>query len=331
MLSVIEGPPGVGKSTLAIELMRCITNGLPLPFSERQTVHRSDCMIIAPEDPVSEVIKPRLLAAGVNVSGVHHYRGLIASNQERRQFEINPNQLEALENVIKTTDFRFIYIDSVMGLLGKSDANSEQDTRGILTPLAGIAERTNAAILIGRHWSKGASMRQSHERGIGSIAWSAVCRSVLQVARDPEDHEKRIVCIGKGNLGPDQPARVFSLDPVPVEIDESETTYTKIRWLEERENFNPDSLGRAPAQGTERETTTDQAVELIMRALTANDGQMESNLLKETIVTQGISERAVNSAKSRLKKDRLIKYAKGELNEWITVLVDCHDLQSHLN
>jgi subtilisin family serine protease len=79
-------------------------------------------------------------------------------------------------------DARLVVIDPLMAYLG-SDTNSyrDQDVRGILAPLARLADRTSAAIVVIRHFSKGQTPNVLY-RGGGSIGIIGVAPDVKLMA-----------------------------------------------------------------------------------------------------------------------------------------------------
>ena len=74
------------------------------------------------------------------------------------------------------------------------------------------ASTFNCAIVLIGHLSKRESSRELY-RGLGSIDVVAVARSVLQVERDPEDKDIRIVRQIKNSLGPNGEDILFEIRP----------------------------------------------------------------------------------------------------------------------
>jgi len=311
MVTVIEGWPGVGKSQVALDIMARLSDGDCMPFTGKPTI-AGGSILIAPEDPVESVVWPRLQAAAANMARVYHLKGLFQEEKKRR-FTLSAGNLEILRTSIQDSPVELVYVDAVMGLLDGADANSDQEVRGILEPLAEFADKTGIAVLIGRHWSKGAVNRAAHEKGIGSIAWSGVARSVLQVGYHPDNKEIRLLCLGKKNLAPDQGALSFRLDPVPVLIGGQSATYTRIEWLEVDKSFDVQRLGTVGTDG--KELSEAKAEEWVLAALEAN-GEMLSRQLDDMATKEGLGTRAVKAAKAKLKDDGKIRYRKNEKGEW---------------
>ena len=311
MVTVIEGWPGVGKSQVALDIMARLSEGDCMPFTGKPTgIVKS--ALLAPEDPVDSVVWPRLQAAAANLGNIYYLKGLIRG-EEKKRFTLYPENLEVLREHLAGTDVGLLYVDAVMGLLNGADANSDQEVRGILEPLAAFADQTGMSVLIGRHWSKGAGNRAAHEKGIGSIAWSGVARSVLQVGYHPDNKEIRLLCLGKKNLAPDQGAISFRLEPVPVLVGEKSSIYTRIEWLELDKDFDVQRLGTISEPG--KELSEAKAEEWIIDTLAAN-GEMLSRHLDDMATKAGLGSRSIKSAKAKLKDDGKIRYRKNEKGEW---------------
>jgi hypothetical protein len=108
-----------------------------------------------------------------------------------------------------------VIVDPLTAFLSeKTDSYKDQDIRRALAPLAALAERTRAAILIVRHLNKAAGGNTLY-RGGGSIAIIGAARSGLVIAQDPEDSERRILAANKHNLSRAAPSLAFSIETAP--------------------------------------------------------------------------------------------------------------------
>src|SRR2546423_10377976 len=67
-LTILEGDPGLGKSLFALDLASRITTGRPMPDGSPGI--KGNVILIAPEDRPTDVIKPRVEAAGGDPSRI---------------------------------------------------------------------------------------------------------------------------------------------------------------------------------------------------------------------------------------------------------------------
>ena len=134
---------------------------------------------------------------GVRVDGLES-----AFNLER--------DLPALEQAIVDTDAGLIGIDPLSAYLGTRDSYKDAEIRGILGPLAALAERRRVAVVGILHLTKAAQKRLLN-RAQGSIAFVAAARVVLAVGQDPNVPGRRLLVPIKNNLGPEAPALAFRI------------------------------------------------------------------------------------------------------------------------
>lgn len=122
-----------------------------------------------------------------------------------------PDDLDSIEAAVCQMDAGLVVIDPLMAFLnGNVNSFRDQDVRSALAPLAALAERTGAAVVLVRHLNK-ASGGHAINRGGGSIGLIGAARSGLLVTRDPDDPERRILASAKSSLGPAPPALVYRL------------------------------------------------------------------------------------------------------------------------
>lgn len=189
-VTILDGDPGKGKSTILYDLAARITSGQPLPDGE--PVEKGGALIVSAEDGAADTIVPRFLAAGGDPT-----KARIIGSEE--QFII-PDDLDKLERAIRQTGATFAVIDPVMSFLSDDiNSNRDQDVRRALQPLVNIAQRTGAAVVICRHLNK-SSGGPAIYRGQGSIGFIGIVRSGLVVGDHPELEDTYVLAGQKHNL-----------------------------------------------------------------------------------------------------------------------------------
>src|SRR5207237_2175455 len=91
-------------------------------------------------------------------------------------------------------------------------ALNDQMVRQALTPLAGIAEATRAAIVLVRHLNKGGNGQRAIYRGGGAMAFIGSARTAFLVGRDPEEPDLHLSACTKNNLGSLPPALGYRIE-----------------------------------------------------------------------------------------------------------------------
>jgi 5S rRNA maturation endonuclease (ribonuclease M5) len=199
-LVTLDGDPGLGKSTLALEFGAVVTNGSTWPDGTT-CAHPGAVLLMSAEDGPADTIRPRADGAGADVTKIHLIEGVPVDTDGT----LRPPTLAdvaALDDAITRTGARLLVIDVVMAYLPTgTDAYKDQDIRQVLSRLASLADRTRCTVLLLRHLNKG-SGRDPLYRGGGSIGIVGAARAGLLVAPDPDDPERRVLASVKSNLGP---------------------------------------------------------------------------------------------------------------------------------
>lgn len=189
-VTILDGDPGKGKSTILYDLAARITAGLPLPDGE--PVEQGRALIVSAEDGAADTIVPRFLAASGDPK-----RARILGSEEPF---IIPDDLDRLERAIRQLGATFVVIDPVMSFLSDDvNSNRDQDVRRALQPLVNMARRTGAAIVLCRHLNKSTG-GQAIYRGQGSIGFIGIVRSGLMVGEHPELDGTFVLAGQKHNL-----------------------------------------------------------------------------------------------------------------------------------
>ena len=208
-LTMLVGDPGLGKSFVTLDIAARVSRGRPLPqlSDESVVVDRTmpgSVILLSAEDDVSDTIRPRLAAAGADLSRITALQAVRypdENTQARDESFSLASDLDVLERLITSLDnCRLIVIDPITAYLGAGDAHNNAEMRSLLAPLSDLAARTGVAVLAVNHLNKGGQGPAIY-RSMGSLAFAATVRSVLAVLIDPYDPAARILVSLKSNLG----------------------------------------------------------------------------------------------------------------------------------
>lgn len=192
-ITIIEGDPGEGKTTLVLKLAAALSRGLPLPCDDDKEYEPIHIIYQTAEDGIEDTIKPRLEKAGADCSMI---RVIDETDKELSMTD------DRLEQAIIETGARLIILDPIQAYIGATvDMHRANEIRPVLKHLGIIAEKHNCAIILIGHMNK-ASGSKSTYRGLGPIDIQATARSVLLVARLRDKPNIRIMAHDKSSLAP---------------------------------------------------------------------------------------------------------------------------------
>ena len=215
-LVLLEGDPGVGKSTVSVDLAARTSTGGVMPDGfalERPTA----VIIMSAEDGLADTIKPRLQAAAGDPRLVDAFTEVTETDRgvTTTRPPSLPGDLGLLEERVRVTGARLVIVDVLAAYLsGKVDTHKDSDVRRALHQLAAMAERTGACVVCLRHLTK-AGGTKAVLRGVGSVGISGQARAVLLVVPYPDPDDGRLVlAVAKCNLAPLAPSLAFRLEDV---------------------------------------------------------------------------------------------------------------------
>lgn len=198
-ITIIQGDPGEGKTTLALNIAAKLTRGeLPHEGCEPRRV-----MFQTAEDGVADTVKPRLEAAGADCSKIWSFNESLV--------EISMNDA-SLGSKLKITRTKLAIFDPIQAYLGADvDMHRANEIRPVMLRLAEAAEQSGCAIVLIGHMNKASGMKAAY-RGLGSIDLTAAARSVLTVVRDRKDKDRRIMMQIKNSLAREGSPLAFRFD-----------------------------------------------------------------------------------------------------------------------
>ncbi|MCI7767792.1 MAG: AAA family ATPase [Oscillospiraceae bacterium] len=202
-VTIIQGDPGEGKTTLALNIAAILSRGEYLPTELEYTYNYNSITTIyqTAEDGLEDTIKPRLLAANADCTKVC----TIIEGKEALHF-----QDERIEKVLVSTGAKLLIMDPIQAYLGSNiDMHRANEIRPVMQFLTTIADKYKCAIVLIGHMNK--SGKKAKYKGLGSIDINAAARSVLYVGRIDNDNFKRCIIPIKSNLAPEGRAVLFSV------------------------------------------------------------------------------------------------------------------------
>jgi AAA domain-containing protein len=194
-----------------------------------------------------------------------------------------------------------VIVDPLMAFLsGETNSHRDQDVRRALAPLAGLAERTGASVLVVRHLNKAAANNPLY-RGGGSIGIIGAAHMAYVVGKDPQDENRRVLASTKNNLAMPPASLMFGLK-------EAESGSVRVNWLGQSEVSAKDTL--TIPQDQELADARSEAVEFLTDVLA--DGPLPAKQVIEEADEAGIAEKTLRRAKKLLDVTAYRESAAGE-------------------
>ena len=272
-LTIIQGDPGDGKTTMVLNLAAKLSKGEALDENMKVT-EPVNVIYQAAEDGLADTVKPRLELAGADCERI-----IVIDESDKSLSMVD----ERLEQAIVRTGARLLILDPIQAYLGGGmDMNRANEARDMTKKLGALAEKTKCAIILIGHMNK-ASGNKAAYRGMGSIDFFAVARSVLLVGRVEGESNTRAVVQIKNNLAAFGHPKAFAL---------SEDGF---KWLGDYEITVDEVLGGITPKANKME----QAKQML-RELAETQSAVLSNEIFDRANELGISKRTLENAKKEL-------------------------------
>lgn len=144
-ITIVQGDPGEGKSTMMIQIAALITNGKLMPDGSGEGIP-GNVIYQAAEDGIEDTVKPRLEAAGADCRRIAF---LEQSDEEPIRLDD-----ERLAQAIESMQAKLLVIDPLQAYLGIDSDMKSNSIRAVFGRLGKVAERTGCAVVLIGHMNK---------------------------------------------------------------------------------------------------------------------------------------------------------------------------------
>jgi hypothetical protein len=292
-ITIIQGNPGDGKTNLALKIAACVSSGTPLPGLPK--LEQQKVIYLSAEDGVRDTLKPRLEELGADTKNILFFKE-----------EDKPTSLSqrAIEIALDMSGAKVLIIDPIQAFMGsRTDMNKANEVRETLRPVGELAEKYKCSIILIGHLNKAQGLNSIY-RGIGSMDFTAISRSILLVGRHKDDSGLRIFVHNKSSLGPQGPSQAFRLDGA-----------NGFEWVDGYDDVTPDDILYASRnQKARTETKLDMAITFLKSYFTDHT-EVEAKKIQEMAKNKNICKRTLDEAKKYIPG--LGSDKKGDVWFWI--------------
>ena len=294
---ILGGAPGTGKTTIAMSFAAAATNGMGWPDAHRS--EPGEVVIWSGEDNTADTLAPRLAARGADMRRVHFVGNVSDPQNGRRMFdpardtELLRVQMQRIGNI------KMLIIDPIVNAV-QGDSHKNADVRKSLQPLVDLAAVEKVALLGITHFSKGTAGREPVERITGSLAFGALARVVMVVAKRAGDDEAatHVFCRAKSNIGRDDGGFEYRLIQEPLR-DNPAIVASRLEWGMELCGSAREILADAEDAGGESAGgRTDDAVGFLRQKLA--NGRVHARQIYKDAEGSDIKKRTIDRAKKRI-------------------------------
>lgn len=198
MITALGGAPSRGKSLVSFHIAADVS---------REGKH---VLVSNHEDRLREIARPRMGAAGADLSKVHTFTP---------QLVALPDGFDHLREEVERYDAKLVILDPWISHIARA-AGDPSIVRQSLFDLDRLCEETGLAALIVAHTIKYASPNSDPLKTIGGANSGLVgmCRAVYLSGRNPKDADQFVVANAKP-LGPPPPSLSFELDVAGEDVE----------------------------------------------------------------------------------------------------------------
>lgn len=296
--TMLAGAIQAGKSTIAMSFAAIVTTGGRWPDGTSCTAP-GNVIFWSSEEVVSSVVKPRLMAAGADLSRIHTIESSVNEHGERCPFDPTQDIPRLREEIMEIGGASLVIIDPLISAV-QGDTNKANDVRRALQPVVSLAEEFDCVVLGIHHIAKNSEGKAANDRALGSQAFTAMARVVL-MATKVKDSEDRVFAISKSNISRDNGGFNYAIEAVSfTSRTGGEIKTSRIGWGNAVQGSAQSILAEAEGDPNEDTSKLGQAKKFLLESLAG--GKVGSReLFRAARNGHGIAEKTLRRAGEALK------------------------------
>lgn len=319
----ILGQPGNAKSLMTIAITACVTTRKDFPDGSTNTVPPSKVLMYSGEDSLSKIVRPRLLAAGADLTKVmfldrKSFRTVAGDNDpEKRPLDLSQDCDVLLDLVKQHPDIKLLIVDPITGVFGNKNINKNEEANPVFEKLIDFCEASGIAFVGVLHVPK-RTTNSSIEKIAGGTAVAGSAKSAFMLSRDPESEDKHehVLTMVKWNYASNMDGIKYKTVPATTSWKGKQTSTVVIEWGEVITEIADDVLAKQNSKGAERDRQADRCTGFLRTYLAA--GPQRSREVYESAKAAGFGKSTVQRALEELGGDHVDRRAQGQ-GYWMTL------------
>lgn len=268
-LTLLSAEPGVGKSSITLDLAARLTTGRPMPDGTAGKL--GGVLILNAEDSLTHTIIPRLKMMGADLNRVYTLDDVMLDRDMGR-----------IAQAVRQQDVSLVVVDPVNAFVGGVNPNLGAEVRSITRPIKEIAEQFGTAFILVNHFNKDKNASTTN-KAAGSIDWIGAARSGLHVGGVPS-FDCNALYVAKSNLGATRRAMLYRID-----------TAGRVVWEEPPPGFDVDA-----ALSGRLDPRVFEAVQFLEHLRLEHGQEIRSTIVREQYNEAGIRQTHIDQAKTFL-------------------------------
>ena len=247
------GKPGQGKSLASINVVATVSTGRDWADGAKNTMGPKRVLMYCPEDSISRVVVPRLIAAGADLSKIdlldsRSFRTYCPDGTKMKRCLAMDEDIPALLTLLgKHPDIALMVCDPITGIWGDTNVNHNKEIWPVVANLIELCEKRNLTFLGVAHTNKRGSDADAIDKIQGGSTMAGAARAAFLFSRDPDSDDKHdhVMTNVKVNYTDEWNGLKFrTVGTTAITEDKRELETVRLDWLEATEMSADDVMDK---------------------------------------------------------------------------------------